>query len=49
MRLRKVTIELEVADVQEVLSIDLDDEAERALIFIKEHLAKQVKQNLQSH
>lgn len=49
MRLKKVTVELEVADVQEILSIDLDDEAERALIFIKEHLVKQVKQNLQSH
>jgi len=49
MILKKVTVELEVAEVQEILAIDLDDEAERALAFIKERLAKQVKKCLQPH
>jgi hypothetical protein len=49
MNLKKVSIELGTAEVQEVLAIDLDDDAERALAFIKEHLANQVKKSLQSH
>ena len=43
MNLKKVNIELELAEVQELLAIDMDDDAQRALAFIKEHLAKQVK------
>jgi hypothetical protein len=49
MNLKKVNIELEVAEVQELLAIDMDDDAQRALAFIKEHLAKQVKKCLQPH
>ncbi|MCU0575128.1 MAG: hypothetical protein MUC41_19400 [Syntrophobacteraceae bacterium] len=49
MNLKRVNLELNVREVQEVLAIDLDDDAERALAFIKEHLASQVKQCLQSH
>jgi phosphoserine phosphatase len=49
MNLKKVNIELEVSEVREVLAIDMDDDLERALAFIKEHLAKQVKKCLQPH
>jgi hypothetical protein len=49
MNLKKVNIELNVSEVQEILAIDLDEDAQRALIFIKEHLAKQVKNALQPH
>jgi hypothetical protein len=49
MNLKKVNIELGVAEVQELLAIDMDDDAQRALAFIKEHLAKQVKKCLQPH
>lgn len=49
MNLKKVNIELEIADVQDILAIDMDDDAARALHFIKERLAKQVKKCLQAH
>lgn len=49
MNLKKVNIELDIADVQDILAIDLDDDAGRALKFIKERLAKQVKKCLQPH
>ena len=49
MNLKQVNIELDVSEVQEVLAIDLDEDPIRALAFIKEHLAKQVKKCLQPH
>lgn len=49
MNLKRVNVELNVEEVQEVLAIEMDDDAERALAFIKEHLASQVKKCLQSH
>lgn len=49
MNLRKVTIELSISDVQEILRIDIDEDAQGALAFIKENLAKQVKTFLQPH
>lgn len=49
MNLKKVMIELKVSDVQEILRIDMDDDAGEALVFIKENLAKQVKASLQPH
>ena len=49
MTLKKVNVELSVTEVQEILAIDMDDDAQRALAFIKEHLAKQVKKCLQPH
>jgi hypothetical protein len=49
MNLKRVNIDLDVQEVQEILAIDMDDDAERALAFIKEHLASQVKKCLQSH
>ena len=49
MNLKKVILELIIPDVQEMLAIDLDGDAEKALAFIREKVAKQVKKALQSH
>jgi hypothetical protein len=49
MNLKKVNVELSEIEVQELLAIDLDEDAQRALTFIKEHLAKQIKKCLQPH
>lgn len=49
MNLKRVNIELDVSEVQEVLAIDLDEDPMRALGFIKDHLAKHVKKCLQPH
>ncbi|MGC9196924.1 MAG: hypothetical protein ACP5IL_15935 [Syntrophobacteraceae bacterium] len=49
MNLKKITIELDIPAVQEVLSIDLDENPMRALAFVKEQLARQVKKCLQPH
>ncbi|MCD6297828.1 MAG: hypothetical protein J7M30_11815 [Deltaproteobacteria bacterium] len=49
MNLKKVIIEIDVSQVQEILRIDLDDDAGEALAFIKENLAKKVKASLQPH
>ena len=37
MNLKKVNVELSVTEVQEILAIDMDDDARRALAFIKGH------------
>jgi len=49
MNLRKLMIELDIPDIQEILRIDMDQDPEQALKFIKEVLAKQVKTSLQPH
>ncbi len=49
MILKKVNIELDIADVQDILAIDLDDDAARALHLVKERLVKRVKKCLQPH
>jgi hypothetical protein len=49
MNLKKILLELSVHDVQEILTIDLDEDPEKALTFIREKLAKQVKKALQPH
>ena len=49
MNLKKVNIELDIDEVREILAIDMDDDPARALAFIKEYLAKQVKKCLQPH
>ena len=36
MNLKKVMIELDVSEVQEILRIDMDEDARDALAFIKE-------------
>lgn len=49
MNLKKITIELSPSAVQEILRIDMDEDAEDALRFIKARLVKQVKEALQPH
>ena len=47
MNLRKVMIELGVPDVEKILRIDMDDDPAQALEFVKEVMAKHVKESLQ--
>ncbi len=49
MNLRKVQIELDVSDVQQVLAIALDEDKEKALEYVKGRLAKQIEKALQPH
>jgi hypothetical protein len=49
LNLRKVLIELGVPDVEKIFSIDMDDDPAQALEFVKEVLAKRVKESLQPH
>ena len=49
MNLKKVMVELDTSQVQEILRIDMDEDDGAALAFIKETLAKQVKSSLQPH
>jgi len=49
MALRKVMIELGVPDVEKILSIDMDDDPQQALEFVKDVLAKRVRESLQPH
>jgi hypothetical protein len=49
MNLRKVMIELGVPDVVEILRIDMDEDQAKALEFVKEVLAKRLKESLQPH
>lgn len=49
MNLKKVIVEFDVAEVQEILAIDLDEDAQRALAFIRTTLAKRVKEALKPH
>lgn len=49
MNLRKVQIELDISDVQQVLAIALDEDKDKALEYIKAHLVKQIEKSLQPH
>jgi len=49
MNLRKVQIELNISDVQQVLAIALDDDKDKALEYIKARLVKQIEKVLQPH
>ena len=49
MNLRKVMIELGIPEVEKVLRIDMDEDPQQALEFVKELLAKRVKESLQPH
>ncbi|MBW2320738.1 MAG: hypothetical protein JRF31_07800 [Deltaproteobacteria bacterium] len=49
MNLRKVQIKLDVSDIQQVLSIALDEDKDKALEYIKGSLAKKVEKILQPH
>jgi len=49
MNLKKVQIELDVSDVQQILAIALDEDKEKALEYIKGRLAKKIEKSLQAH
>jgi hypothetical protein len=49
MNLKKVLLELSISEVQQILAIDLDRDAEKALTFISENLGKKVKKALRPH
>ena len=49
MNLKKITIELDVSAIQQVLAIDMDGDAQCALEFVRKTLAGQVKKALQPH
>jgi len=49
MNLKKVMIELGIPDVEKILRIDMDEDPEQALEFVKDVLAKRVKESLQPH
>lgn len=49
MNLRKVRLELEAHEVQQLLAIDLDDDRDRALQFIRKTLVKRIEKALQRH
>mgnify|MGYP000562458650 CR=1 FL=1 len=46
-RLKDVQMELTADEVQQVLSIALDEDRDRAVEFIRDHLAKKVDKKLQ--
>jgi len=49
MNLKKVQIELDVSDVQQVLAIALDEDKDKALEYIKANIVKQIEKSLQPH
>jgi len=49
MNLKKVMVELDVSEVEKILRIDMDEDPAHALEFVKEVLAKRVKESLQPH
>lgn len=49
MRLKKISVELEADEVQQILAIALDDNAEEALSFIQKNFVKKVQKALQRH
>jgi len=49
MNLRKVMVELDVPDVEKILRIDMDEDPQQTLEFVKKLLAKRVKESLQPH
>jgi len=49
MNLKKISIELSIDDVKQVIRIALDDDKDQALAFIKKNLFKQLEKALQPH
>ncbi len=49
MNLKNIHIELDTSDIQQIMSIALDDDRDQALAFIKTILAKLVERALQPH
>jgi hypothetical protein len=46
---KKVCLELDTSDIQQILSIALDEDKDKALAYIKGKLAKQLEKALQPH
>ena len=49
MNLKKIRIELDAAEIQQLIGIALDDDSEQALTFIKRKLVKRIEKALQTH
>jgi len=49
MNLKKVRLELDISDIQQILSIALDEDKDKALVYIKGRLTRQVEKALQPH
>jgi len=49
MNLRKVRLELEAHEIQQLLTIDLNDDREKALQFIRKTLIKRIGKALRRH
>jgi hypothetical protein len=49
MNLKDIVVRLDACDVQRILAIDMDENQEDALIFIRENLSKKVKKALEQH
>ena len=49
MNLKKVQIELNISDVQQVLATALDEDKDGALEYIKKNLVKKIERVLQPH
>lgn len=47
LRLKDIQMELSTDEVREILSIALDEDREKAMAFIRDHLAKKVDKKLQ--
>jgi hypothetical protein len=49
MNLKKVRLELDISDVQQVLGLALDEDKDKALEYIKGKLVKKIEKVLQPH
>lgn len=49
MNLKDIVVRLDVSEVQRILAIDMDENREDALIFIRDNLSKKVKKALEQH
>jgi hypothetical protein len=47
--LRDIVVKLNVIEVQQILAIEMDSDAQRALLFIKENLSKKARKALEAH
>ena len=45
---KQLLIKLTIAEAQEVLAIDLDEDAQQALLFVTEKLTKKIAKSLQT-
>lgn len=48
-RLKDIQMELSTEEFRQILSIALDEDRDKAMEFIRDHLAKKVDKKLQEH